>query len=204
MSLCWTVVGGDGYTGAFGNVRQCPIGRYARHPFICPSCDSCPESYLLCYVHEQILKRTSSHAGFIDIRPLRGNVGRQHGTERSPFADKSIDPVLRHRANKLTEELNVAAKAPVRRVRRAHEEMRAAGPLDHEDLRVQMIEEAVAPVPIDVIPGEARRRIELEDIQVSERVRRKRVEFLPARDEHSFLAGPWPEDTPKHAVSNER
>ena len=95
-------------------------------------------------------------------------------------------------------------RPPVRGVRRAHEEMREPGPLYHEDLRVQMIEETVAPVPIDVIPGEARRRIELEDIQVIEGGRLERVEFLPARDEYSFLAGPWPEETPKHAVSDER
>ena len=173
-------MGSDGYTSAFGNVRQCCIGRYAWHPCVCPSCDSCPESNLLRNVDEQILKRASSRAGFIDIRPLGGDVRRQHGTERRSFADKRIDPVLRDGANKLAEELDVAAKSPVRRVRRAHEEMREPGPLDHEDLRVQMIEEAVAPVLLGVIPGETRRRIELEDIQVIEGGWLKRVKLLPA------------------------
>ena len=143
-----TVVGSDRHARAFGDVRKPGIGRDARDPSICPSRDGGAEADLRGDVEKQILERAPCRDGFAVRRPLGGDVRCQHAAKRRLVADKRVDPEPRDRADELTEKLDVAAEARVRRIRRADEEMGEPGALDDEELRVQMREEGRArPLP---------------------------------------------------------
>ena len=197
-------MGSDRHARALGDGRQRGVGDDARHPSICPSRDGRAEADLSGDVKKQILERAPCRDGFAVRRPLGGDVRRQHAAKRRLVADKRVDPELRDRADELTEKLDVAAEARVRRVRRANEEMGEPGALDDEELRVQMREEGRARLLLDVIPGEARRRIELVDIQAVERVVGESSELLAARDQHGRPAGLGPEEAPNRAAPDER
>ena len=192
-------MGSDREAGAFGYVRQRGIGYYARDPSVDPSGDGCAKADPPGDVTQQILERPPGLAGFVDFRIGGGNVRRQHGAKRRVFTDNRVDPELRDRADKLTEEFDVLGRGPRPSRGRTNEEMRQPGALNDEELGVQLCEEGLVRVPVGVIQREAHRWINLVDIQVFERVRRESIELLATRDEHSRLADPRPEDTPKRA-----
>ena len=184
--------------------RKPGIGRDPRDPSICPSRDGGAEADLRGDVEKQVLERAPCRDGFAVRPPLGGDVRCQHAAKRRLVADKRVDTEPRDRADEFTQELDVVAEPRVRRIRRADEEMGEPGALDDEELRVQMREEGRARLLLDVIPGEARRRIQLVDVEAIERAVGECIELLAARDQHGPLAGLGPEKAPNRAAPDER
>ena len=195
VGLGLPVMRSDREARAFGDGRQCVIGGNAGDPSVVPLRHGRTKANTSRNIEQQPLELPFGLAGCVVFRLAGGNVGRQHGSKRRVFTDHRVYAELCDRADELAEEFDVHAESCARRIGGADEGMCEPGALDDEELGVQMRRQGLVRVFRDIIRREARRRINLVDVQVFERGRGERVELLATRDQHRRPVVLGPENT---------